>query len=207
MSHVVRYLPLDGLGEVRLDLDECPRRFPRHLIDLTDDERENPPPMTWFLLAIYLTPDDRWVAHRFCTGPVIVNPPNNEVFHEVSLADAIQELGLSMTELPPDLLAVSPSRTEDTEGNKPLPPIDFDALENALLLQGKPTQAALVRFMAGRQTATAEEVANEVHGNSQTSNKAIGKNARETTDSLAGIGSRLSFRFTTSKMFRQIAAE
>jgi hypothetical protein len=104
MSHVVRYLPLDDLGEVRLDLDECPRRFPRYLSDLTDDERDRPPPMRWFLLAIYLTPDNRWVAHRVCTGPVMVNPPDNELFHEVSPADAIQELGLSMTELPLELV-------------------------------------------------------------------------------------------------------
>ena len=78
---------------------------------------------------------------------------------------------------------------------------------NALLEQEKPTQAALVRFMADRKTATAEEVGDNVHGNSQASDKAIRKNARETSDSLAGIGSRLSFRFVSGTMFRKIAAE
>ena len=78
---------------------------------------------------------------------------------------------------------------------------------NALLERGRPTQAALVRFMADRETATAEEIGDKVHGNSEASDKAIGKNARETSDSLAGIDSRLSFRFVSGTMFRKIADE
>jgi len=89
-SGIVRYLPLDDLGEVRLDLDECPRYFPNYLSDLTDEERDNPPPMHWMLMGIYLTPEGRWVAHRVCTGPLIVHP-DNELFQEVSLAAAIEE--------------------------------------------------------------------------------------------------------------------
>jgi hypothetical protein len=95
----------------------------------------------------------------------------------------------------------------DASGSKASPPIDFEALVNALLEREKPTQAALVRFMADRETATAEEIGDNVHGNPEASDKAIGKNARETTDSLAGIGSRLSFRFVSGTMFRKIAAE
>jgi hypothetical protein len=87
------------------------------------------------------------------------------------------------------------------------PPIDFAALADALLFQGKPNQAALVRFMADKKTATAEEIGAGVHGNSKASDKAIGKNARETTDSLAGLGSRLSFRFVSGTMFRKIHEE
>jgi hypothetical protein len=94
-----------------------------------------------------------------------------------------------------------------TQPDKAPPPIDFDALVNALLERRKPTQAALVRFMADRETATAEEVGDKVHGNSEASDKAIRKNARETSDSLAGIGSRLSFRFVSGTMFRKIADE
>jgi hypothetical protein len=95
----------------------------------------------------------------------------------------------------------------DASVGKDPPPIDFIALVNALLFQGKPTQAALVRFMADKETATAEEIGERVHGNPQASDKAIGKNARETSDSLAGLEARLSFRFVSGTMFRRIAKE
>jgi hypothetical protein len=104
----------------------------------------------------------------------------------------------------PDL--VLDQAASNTPGNK-APRIEFEGLADALLEQGKPTQAALVRFMADRKTATAEEVAANVHGNSKASDKAIGKNARETSDSLAEIGSRLSYRFIEGTMFRKIADE
>jgi hypothetical protein len=61
--------------------------------------------------------------------------------------------------------------------------------------------------MADKETATAEEIGEGVHGNSQASDKAIGKNARETNDSLAGLEARLSFRFASGTMFRRIAKE
>jgi hypothetical protein len=87
------------------------------------------------------------------------------------------------------------------------PAIDFEALENALLEKGRSTQAALVRFMADKKTADAEDIAVKVHGNSRVGDKAIGKNARQTSDFLAAMGSRLSFRFASGWMIRRIADE
>jgi hypothetical protein len=91
---------------------------------------------------------------------------------------------------------------ENTPGNSG---IDFMALATALRKQGKNTQAELVEFMADKEEATAEEIAQHVHDQSEMSNSAIWNNAKRTTDSLAQLGSRLSFRFVSSRMYREIS--
>jgi hypothetical protein len=87
------------------------------------------------------------------------------------------------------------------------PAIDFKALEDALLEQEKPTQAALVRFMADKEVADAEAVGVNVHDNKEASDRRIAKNAQATSDSLAEMGSRLRFHFASGKMHRKISAE
>lgn len=121
--------------------------------------------------------------------------------------------GIATPEAPAELPEALPPRREqesagpDASGSNSATPIDFNALVNALLEQGKPTQAALVRVMADRETATAEEIGDSVHGYSKAKDKTIAKNARETSDSLTKMGSRLSFRFASGTMFRRIDAE
>jgi hypothetical protein len=85
--------------------------------------------------------------------------------------------------------------------------IDYDALANDLASQRKTTQAALVRFMKDKNAAPLQDVAERVHGNAQTSDKAMGKNARETSNSLAALGSRLAFRAAGGIMHTKISPE
>ncbi len=170
-------------------------------------------PKTWRemmdLLPLPTHADVGRMVFRMTTGldpqiPRSADPPPSGTLGEYKPSGAPAEL--------PDLVtldraaAAGPAATPGG-GNEAQPPIDFDALVNTLLEQGKPTQAALVRFMADRENATADEVGDKVHGNPEANDKAIGKNARETTDSLAGIRSRLSFRFVSGTMFRKIADE
>ena len=84
----------------------------------------------------------------------------------------------------------------------PRPKIDFKALAAALRKEGKGNQAKLVEYMADKEEATAEEIAQHVHGDSEASDQAMWNNAKRTTDSLALLDSRLSFRFTSGRMYR-----
>jgi hypothetical protein len=52
--------------------------------------------------------------------------------------------------------------------------------------------------------ATSEDIAEHVHGDRETSDDAIRKNALRATASLAQMGSRLSFRFASGRMYREI---
>ncbi len=106
MSNVVRYRPLDDLGEVRLDLDECPRRF---VLFEQDPDHPDYPLEGPLEIAIYLTPDGRWVQYTEELSDYI-SRPNVVKLLEVTPAYVIQELGLSMRELPPDLAALEPYR-------------------------------------------------------------------------------------------------
>jgi hypothetical protein len=83
--------------------------------------------------------------------------------------------------------------------------VDFKALVANLRKQGKPLQAKLVEYMADKEEATAEEIAEHVHGEKQTSDSAMWNNADRTTKSLALLGSRLSFRFASGRMYREIS--
>ncbi len=106
MSRIVRYRPLDDLGEVRLDLDECPRRF---VLFEQDPEHPDYPLEGPLIIALFLTPDGRWVQYTEQLSDY-VSRPNVIDLIEVTPAYVIQELGLSMRELPPDLAALEPYR-------------------------------------------------------------------------------------------------
>jgi hypothetical protein len=96
---------------------------------------------------------------------------------------------------------------EASEGKGPPRAIDYETLATELLKQGKPIQAALVGYMADKTKATAEAIAKDVHGDPETSDRAIWNNAKRTSDSLAALGSPLSFRFASGWMFREISPE
>ncbi len=87
------------------------------------------------------------------------------------------------------------------------PAIDYDALIVELAKQSKRTQAALVRFMKDKNAAEIVDIADKVHGNSDVTEEAMAKNARETTASLVGLGSRLSFRVAGGMMHKEISPE
>jgi hypothetical protein len=94
---------------------------------------------------------------------------------------------------------------EDT--NLPAPPIDYAGLATKLRKAGKKLPARLVEFMADKEEAEGEQIAKHVHGDAETSDSAMWNNAKRTTDSLVALGSRLSFRFTSGRMFREISPE
>jgi hypothetical protein len=96
-----------------------------------------------------------------------------------------------------------PDRLNATNQAEP----DFDALATALRKARKPTQAALVNYMADKRDALAEEIAAHVHGDEETSEDTMRMNARRTNDSLIALGSSLLFRFAAGRMFREISSE
>ena len=87
------------------------------------------------------------------------------------------------------------------------PVIDYEALATALRKRRKRTPAALVEYMASRTEATAEEIAEHVHGDPSTGDNAIWNNAKRASDALASMGSPLWFRFASGRMFREIGPE
>jgi hypothetical protein len=96
----------------------------------------------------------------------------------------------------------------DASGSKaPPPPIDYEALATELRKRGRGTQAALVEYMADKPKAEAEKIAKHVHGDPEASDSAMWNNAKRTSDSLAALGSPLSFRFASGWMFREISPE
>ena len=106
MSRIIRYRPLDGLGEVWLDLDACPRRFPLFEQDRTHPDFPEEGPVK---ITLYLTPEGRWVEHTEEYDPWEGNRPC-ERFREVTPAYVIPELGLLDRRLPPDLAMLDPFR-------------------------------------------------------------------------------------------------
>ena len=85
--------------------------------------------------------------------------------------------------------------------------VDFAALAAELrkARKPKPQQAMLIEFMADKEEATVEDVARVVHGHDETSTETIRMNVRRTNESLATIGSSLSFRVASSRVFREIS--
>jgi len=58
MSHVISYIPLDCVGEARLDLDQCPRHIEANLgSDIEEADFVQP----WQIQHLYLSRDDRWI--------------------------------------------------------------------------------------------------------------------------------------------------
>jgi hypothetical protein len=95
---------------------------------------------------------------------------------------------------------------------QPLPPRpdplrDEAALARALRRAKKPKQARLVEFMIGKTAAEFETLAEAVHGHAQTSDDAIEKNARTTSDSAAALGSRVRYEPRSGWVYKEIAAE
>lgn len=104
MSYVVRYRPLDGLGEARLDLDECPRRFVVCEQDISDLDRINAGVGS---RTYYLTPDGRWVEHIEGITPFLDHLSNVEIFQEVTCGDIVRKLG-SPEDFPRDIMVDPP---------------------------------------------------------------------------------------------------
>jgi len=111
MSKVVYFKPLDELGEVPLNLDEC-RRFVCRMDRDRDFEDDSPEPGEVLSITFYLTPDGRWVEHRV----EVEFPPwetlrgYEDIFEEVSPAYIIQELSLHKRKLPRELAILEPYR-------------------------------------------------------------------------------------------------
>ncbi len=84
--------------------------------------------------------------------------------------------------------------------------IDYQAIVTDLRKANKPTQSCLVEYMADKREATAEEVAVVVHGHSETSRNTIWANLQQTNKSLAKLGSPLSFRMASGRVFREISS-
>jgi hypothetical protein len=107
----------------------------------------------------------------------------------------------------------------DPEAPTPAPPagkgdpsreslsIDYERLAISLSEQSKPIQAAPVRFMQNQDAAPAQDIAVHVHGASKTTDQAMRKNARETSMSLAAMGSTLYFRLKGGMMHKKISPE
>ncbi|MFO0957427.1 MAG: hypothetical protein U0800_08155 [Isosphaeraceae bacterium] len=62
--------------------------------------------------------------------------------------------------------------------------------------KGKPMCAALVEFMNGRRSASAQEAAEHVHRDSHADDKAIRANVRRTNEALEGLGADFCFKFS-----------
>jgi len=85
--------------------------------------------------------------------------------------------------------------------------IDYDKLATALAKQRKAIPAALVRYMRDKVSALLEDVAQAVHGDPDTSEKAMSKNANRTSEALAELQSRLWFRVAGGMMHKEINRE
>lgn len=142
MSKVIRYVPLDGMGRVRLDLDACPRQFGLiYFLSRHEDEPE-PEPENAVSMSLHLTPEGRWIEEIEKFDPS-GDKPSVVHFREVSPAYVIQELRLGIKELPPDLAMLEPYR-EAMRANpgirtygprskiEPIPPVDRFELAAAL---------------------------------------------------------------------------
>jgi hypothetical protein len=85
--------------------------------------------------------------------------------------------------------------------------IDFAHIASELRKEKKHTRARLVEFMAGRDEATVEEVAEYVHGDETTSEGAIRANVRRTSDQMAEMGVPLSFKVAGGRVFREVSSK
>lgn len=92
---------------------------------------------------------------------------------------------------------------EPHEGDR----IDYAAVVSTLRKAGKRVQAALVEYMVDKKEATAEDIAEHVHKDSNTTEKAMRANANKTTASLEDMGIPVRFRLASGRMFRDISPE
>jgi hypothetical protein len=109
--------------------------------------------------------------------------------------------------------AEAPVEREETAGTPAPPPpppdltTDESALVTALRKSKKPKQARLVEFMIGKEEAEVQTIAEKVHGHTRTTEDAVEKNARATSDSAASLGYRLKYFFRSGRVFKETAAE
>ncbi len=87
--------------------------------------------------------------------------------------------------------------------------IDFKAIAAALRMtgRGRPTQARLVEYMADKEQAAEEDIAEHVHDDEETSTSAIHNNVKRTNRFLETIESRLRFHFRSGIVYREISPE
>lgn len=164
----------------------------------------------FFLLRPSELPFEEWLneACRECglaTGDtseiwrrVLVEPSQQDRHPEESAPEFDERDDPSESKPAPTAPTVSGRSGQPTE-------IDHEALATELRKQRRPKQAALVEYMADKLKAQAEAIAKDVHGDPETSDRAIWNNARRTSDWLAAKGSRLSFRFASGWVYREIS--
>ena len=115
---------------------------------------------------------------------------------------------LSPTDPPPALpLQTVPTTRADAETGVPtdrgLPPASRVDPVAVLRKSGARTRAALVEFMKDRDSATTDEIAHHVHGDDQTTEKAISKNVQRTNESLIEMGFPLRFSLSSGLVFKE----
>jgi hypothetical protein len=85
--------------------------------------------------------------------------------------------------------------------------VDYAALVEELRRRGKGAPARLVEFMADKISASCEDVGREVHDDENANDQTVRMNARRTSDELAEMGSRVSFRVSTGRVFKNVSPE
>jgi hypothetical protein len=85
--------------------------------------------------------------------------------------------------------------------------IDYQALADKLRKKKQPLRAELVEFMADKESADVDDIAENVHKDPDTSEDAIRHNANRTSESLRELGSLLFFRLSGGKIHREIRPE
>jgi len=202
MSNIVWYWSNAG-GDVRLDLDvDCVWRNIVHYED-------PPPPFVEVAVAFYRTVDARWIEHRWYpdwSDPRSRFDPTNPggEYFQVSTARVEQVLGWFPGDSVPNYPGPGeriPGSVEPARGEA----VDFAALAAELRKANKPTPASLIEFMADKEEATVEDVAQAVHGDDKTSGQTVWANMKRTNDYLDKQRSPLSFRMAASRIFREIS--
>ncbi|WP_169979473.1 hypothetical protein [Tautonia rosea] len=82
-------------------------------------------------------------------------------------------------------------------------PPDEDDLENDLRRDGKPTQAALVAFMRGRDTADLSDVGHAVHGDSEATDKCISVNIGRVNRASEALGCSVRYRLSGGRIWKE----
>lgn len=95
-----------------------------------------------------------------------------------------------------DIVRASPTRHEAPDG--------YNALIDELRKRRASTQAKLLEFMRGRDEATVQDIAHEVHGDGQTGDDAIRQNVRRVNRELESRGIALRFRVASGRIHKGV---
>ncbi|AMV38780.1 hypothetical protein [Planctomyces sp. SH-PL62] len=148
-------------------------------------------------------------------GSLFPEKPPREAWREMK--DALEETERAFNLTPPAIPVRSHAHPTAAPA-APTPPeaaappangsnaIDCADIVERLRKAGKRTSAMLVEYMADKRQATAADIAERVH-DTRVSIDAIRKNVARTNGFLVGIGSRLSFRVASDRVFREISPE